>query len=130
MNNDKRKTVLLFLSALLEEMSTLWTSKHIICIIKSLKLKNMIQGRIICKFKRKISLQIRRKRSCDFSALQNRSYADIWWKIDLISSVNKNKPFFFFFKYVWQWETVTSERFTILIWLSFSKTKLELFLPI
>lgn len=128
MNNDKRKTVLLFLSALLEEMSTLWTSKHIICIIKSLKLKNMIQGRIICKFKRKISLQIRRKRSCDFSALQNRSYADIWWKIDLISSVNKNKPFFL--KYVWQWETVTSERFTILIWLSFSKTKLELFLPI
>lgn len=128
MNNDKQKTVLLFLSALLEEMSTLWTSKHIICIIKSLKLKNMIQGRIICKFKRKISLQIRRKRSCDFPAWQNRSYADIWWKIDLISSVNKNKPFFF--KYVWQWETVTSERFTILIWLSFSKTKLELFLPI
>lgn len=128
MNNDKQKTVLLFLSALLEEMSTLWTSKHIICIIKSLKLKNMIQGRIICKFKRKISLQIRRKRSCDFSALQNRSYADIWWKIDLISSVNKNKPFFL--KYVWQWETVTSERFTILIWLSFPKTKLKLFLPI
>lgn len=128
MNNDKRKTVLLFLSALLEEMSTLWTSKHIICIIKSLKLKNMIQGRIICKFKRKISLQIRRKRSCDFPALQNRSYADIWWKIDLISSVKKKA--IFFKKNVWQWETVTSERFTILIWLSFSKTKLELFLPI
>ena len=33
----------------------------------------MIQGRIICKFKRKISLQIRRKRSCDFPARLNRS---------------------------------------------------------